>query len=203
VVSGHELKDAAKSGDIVSLLGYLTNQKIPSSSPIHAFASVGIGNIKLPTAAQLWRGEACSFFGDCTKVNIAPLLNNQERELLDPYRQVCRDGVCLSQISWRDPSEVQVFERITDHLLNDAINIEYASAIIEAGAERARKLKPPVEPDIYNSIIWYTRSVHTAEEINQLSSDGIVTDPTGHAVYLRDHVYPTIFEIFRTLKTHG
>ena len=63
VVSGSQIDAARKASEYGRMLGYLFNN-IPNIDPIYAYASVGMANIKLPTAANLWLGIAYRF-GEC------------------------------------------------------------------------------------------------------------------------------------------
>ena len=196
VVSGYYLKRAFDDRDYGQLARYLLNQDIPDVDPIYAYASVGIGNMNLSKAADLWQGQACNTFDECLSVEISPL---RARNLLgftidvsDPYTEiVCGMGGVCSQY---ELSTVPAYQNIEAQLRNDKLAIEYTAALLEAGALRAIRLG--ITPTGFNSATWYIRSVQTDEEINKLPSLGL-PDPRGHANFVV-HNIPTALDILST-----
>lgn len=183
VVSGYYLERAWQDRDVGQGIKYLFNQEIPDTEPIRAYASVGIGNMKLPTAANLWNGQACNLFGDCTSVDVGSLQisvgrrgiynvpNPFELHHCTPGGLVCNDYAL---------SEIQAYSNLAGQLLNDEIAIEYVAAHLEAGAQRAMSLG--ITPTAFNSVTWYNKSVQSGEEIEEAFSRGL--DAPGHAQWV-------------------
>ncbi len=196
VVSGDYILKAYESGNHGLLLQYLTNATIPDDDPIYAYASVGIGNVKLPAAASLWRGQACSFYGDCTNVEVSPLVSRNmlgfDVKLLDPFTDtVCTfGGNCVAGPT----SEVGAYGKIRGHLLQNELAIEYVAAILEQGALRAAKLG--LTPTAFNSVTWYIRSLQSESEIEEWNvATEYNYDPRGHAAFVVTNI-PVALDVF-------
>ncbi|MEO8391662.1 MAG: hypothetical protein ABI700_01595 [Chloroflexota bacterium] len=180
VVSGKFVKDAFDNRDWGQFFNYLTNSTIPAANPIIAYASVGIGNMKLPTAANLWLGQACNAFGECTPVQINPLMTTNPlgmtMELLDPFTGVActSGGNCASY----NPDTIGVYKNIEVQLLQPAINIEYVAANLEAGALRA--ISMGITPTAFSSAIWHAAGTTTDKELGNVIQQ-YRKDPRGYA----------------------
>jgi RHS repeat-associated protein len=174
IVSGHFLEQACKNEpDREKCLAYLFNE-LPEGHPLGTLASVGIGNVKLYTAANLWRGRACRVFlkggvlvEECTPVEVSPLQQTKrflsrewEKDIPNPFGEVCEDGICESY----DPAEATgAYQTMAKQLLYVKTNIEYVAANLEAGALRALSLG--LTPSAFNSASWHMRGLQTNREI--------------------------------------
>jgi RHS repeat-associated protein len=164
VVSGNYIREAYDQRNVGLLIGYMTNCVIPDTNPIDAYASVGIGNIKIPIAANIWQGQACDVFGECVPVDVSPLKIRNKLgvtiDVDDPYAPTyCTDVYCTTE---EVSSELEAFENISLQLLNRRHSIEYVAAILEAGALRARSRGEI--PTAYSSVLWYVSGTTSREE---------------------------------------
>ncbi len=151
-------------------LRYLLNEEIPPGDPLEVYASVGIGNIKLPTAEMLWTGHLCNYLGEnCVDAQVSPLRTRSDNPFLsNPFvpTVICatNSGACFT----RKTSTLDAYSTMGSSLVDNAINIEYAAALLEAGAIRVQQLGE--QPNLLNSVMWYTRGVSTVSEIQELVS---------------------------------
>lgn len=168
IVSGHILKQVCwDEPDPEKCVAYLSNE-LPEGHPLYTLASVGIGNIKLYTAANVWRGRACrvivqngAVVEECVQAQASPLRQTKrllrwkwEVDILNPFEGA--DSY--------DPTEVtSAYQMMAQQLRNERTNIEYAAAILEQGALRARSLG--IMPSAFNSASWYIKGVQTDDEI--------------------------------------
>lgn len=167
IVSGHYIEEAREQKDWPLFAKYLTNQEIPEGHPIYTLASVGIGNVKLNTATNLWREQACTVrFGEeeCISVQVSPLQQTQrilwfferENDIENPFEET----------ESYDPSEAtRAYLSLSQQLLDDKLNIEYVAANLEAGALRAQELG--YEPSAFNMTLWHLHGVQTYDEIER------------------------------------
>jgi RHS repeat-associated protein len=145
VVSGHALKEAADEWDWSQLKSYALNEEIPQ------YATVGIGNVGINTARNIWQGVACPnplLAGPnreyCTPVDYNPLKFTNffggEEGIVDPYRPrpVCTPGA--TSCRYFKASDIEAYQSMGVQLLNDSQNIEYLAANLAGGAKRAVKL---------------------------------------------------------------
>ncbi|NJL55945.1 hypothetical protein HC928_12700, partial [bacterium] len=141
VVSGHVMKDALEAGDYGQLWQYATNQDLAQ------LATVGVGNVKLNTAQNLWNGIACpnpSLAGEqrenCTPVDTNPMtvrnMLGWDVPIADPSgaQVACAQGGACGIYQ---PSLVGAYQIMGDQLLDDAMNIEYVATNLESGGRRA------------------------------------------------------------------
>jgi hypothetical protein len=161
VVSGHFFQACFEEQDWQQCLNYLLNE-IPEGDPINTLASVGIGNIKLETAANLWRmrQDCVAHFDEqlCKELEkLSPLADI--RDPFDPH-MFCYGGRC---VTYR-PSETQSYSMIGLQLLDDRKNIEYAAANLEAGALRAKALGLD-PPSAFSAVMWHQKGIQTLDEI--------------------------------------
>ncbi len=183
IVSGHYLNEAREAGDYVQLWRYFTNQDIP------AYPTVGIGNVHLDTAANLWKGQAVSSLGDVTEVSVTPLkvtnIFGVEVGINNPFAPqiaYCSGDVCPSY----EPSEIESYQIIAHQLRSDSINIEYVAANLEAGA--LRMLAKGLTPTAFNSATWHLKGVQTEDEFEQLGWN------PGGATYILNEI-PTALQV--------
>ncbi len=199
IVSGHYLEKAREAGDWCLFFRYLLNLEIPDVHPMWALASVGIGNIKLYTAANIWRGRICRVSPDgseeCIEAHVSPLQLTErylgpERQIdiPNPFETTCENGVCESY----DPSEITAAYVELEYQLftQDRVNIEYAAAILEQGAVRALSLG--LKPSAFNSVTWYKRGVQTNREIREGWGSG---GQGGSAIFVLDNI-PNVLEVW-------
>lgn len=145
VVSGHALKEAVDERDWSQFWSYAWNEEIPQ------YATVGIGNVGINTARNIWQGVACPnplLAGPnreyCTPVDYNPLkvtnFFGNENLIADPYRPrpVCTPGA--TSCRYFKASDIEAYQSMGKQLLDDAKNIEYLAANLEGGAKRAVKL---------------------------------------------------------------
>lgn len=180
IVSGHLLKDAWDQGDWERFRRYLTNQEIPQ------LATVGIGNVWLETASNVWNGKACGnpLLGEkCIDVQVSELqvknvfgFNVDVNNPFGPQTVCGAAGTCASY----QPTEVESYVILAHQLLSDKINIEYVAANLEAGARRATS--KGIQPTAFNSASWHLKGVQSFGEINQIGWN------PGGASYILDHV---------------
>jgi len=120
-------------------------------------ATVGIGNIWLATANNLWKNQACDSTGVCTPVQIT--INSK-----DPYAPVSIfiEGVGPVNVS---PTEYYSYQELAIQLQNDQTNIEYVAANLEAGSQRATKIG--LTPSAFNSAAWHLKGIQSENEIKK------------------------------------
>ncbi len=167
VVSGSFLEEAAKAGDWNQLWRYLTNQDRPK------LATVGIGNVWLYTATNIWKGQACSpaLGGECTPVKINNLQTTNifgaKININNPFgpQVVCTTGMGGACATDYMPSEVESLVNLEQQLLSKKINIEYVAANLEAGARRA--IAKGLQPSAFNSASWHLWGVQSDDEITR------------------------------------
>ncbi len=158
---------------------HLQNQKIPAGSAlpeesaVYVLASVGIGNMKLATGSNLWRGVACGTYGPCVPVRVSPLkLTNHvvmfswDTELQNPFDALPGQSPTVpeQQLYPYDPKEEPAYKALSSQLLDDRTNIEYVAANLEAAALRALKLD--TQPSAFNAATWHMRGLTTDKEID-------------------------------------
>jgi hypothetical protein len=196
VSSGHLIVDALRHHNWSQFFGLLANNPDVNSENIHidelvGFASVGIGNIKLKTAADLWNGQTCRFDGACTPVKVSDLQYNDwgtSSQIQNPFdsRIICShhvNGVCQTYI----PTKVQSYQMIANQLLDSRINIEYLAVNFEAAALRAISLGEA--PTAFNTVAWHTKGVQTDDEIRLLQRNITISPQSlGHANWVLDDV---------------
>jgi hypothetical protein len=205
IVSGHYLKQACKEElDMEQCLAYLANE-LPKGHPLWILASVGIGNIKLYTAANLWRGRACrvawddrtaQYVEECVPTQANPLQQTKrflwitrDVDLPNPFAEDCDNGVCETY----DPVKTTAsYQELARQLLDDRNNIEYAAAILEQGSLRAMTI-PDLTPSAFNSVTWYQRGVQTNDEIERHWGSG---GQGGSAIFVLNNV-PKILNVWR------
>lgn len=136
--------------------------------------------MKLPTAANLWRGQACNAFGECTAVQVNPMKIRNWFGFNVPVSNPFVGVACssLGACGTYDRDEVSAYSNLALQLLSKEHAIEYVAAHLEAGALRAQSRG--LTPTGFNSVTWYARSVQTNDEIARLTQLGF-PDPSGHA----------------------
>jgi RHS repeat-associated protein len=182
-VSGSYIKGAVDEGDYGQAWRYFTNQDVPQR------ATVGIGNVWLETAANIWKGQATSSLGDTTTVQVSKLQTTNAFgvtvDINNPFgpQIACVYGDCaISQ-----PTETESYVKLTTQLLSREMNIEYVAANLEAGALRA--IAKGFQPSAFNSATWHLRGVQTDKEIGNSGWD------PGGAIYILDDI-PTALTVF-------
>jgi len=192
IVSGSYVKGARDTRDWQLFIRYLTNQEIPEGNPLYTLASVGVGNVKLDTAANIWKGQACPFIGDCTPVQVDDLKTTNifgwTVDISNPFaaQLACTpEGTC----TYYQPTEVQSLSTTTLQLMNIKMNIEYVAANLQVGALRAESLG--ITPTAFNSATWHLKGVQTNSEIDAIASFG---HSVGGAVTILDYM-PTALQV--------
>ncbi len=185
VVSGHYINDAWDNQEWGLLIKYLTNNEIPQ------YATVGLGNIALWKAEDIWKNQACDFWGNCVEVNVSPLkinnIFNQEVNIANPFdTQIAPASLPGGYLLEYEPSLLQSYQIMANQLLNDKKNIEYVAANLEVGALRLFSLG--LQPTAYNSATWHLMSVQTPEEISRRKWD------PGAAVWILNEI-PTVLTV--------
>jgi RHS repeat-associated protein len=180
-VSGHYLKGAIEDQDIVQLLRYLFNVDVPQR------ATVGIGNVWLETAANIWKNQACDSNGNCVSVSTSEMQIQNGSKLIDIANPYGTQIACLNSCYYYRPSENESYVIMTQQLLNWKMNIEYVATNLEAGALRAITLG--ITPTAYNSATWHLRGLQSDKEI--LDSGW---NPGGANYILND--IPTALQVF-------
>jgi hypothetical protein len=187
-VSGRYLKEAFDNKDLRQLLRYLLNQDTPQRS------TVGIGNVWLETAANLWKGQACSSLGDCTPVSVSKMQTRnafgQIVDISNPFgpQLSCAYGHCATY----QPDETESYVRMTSQLLNWEMNIEYVATNLEVGALRTNT--KGFKPTAFNSATWHLRGLQTDQEIEEGRWN------PGGAVWILDHI-PTALKVMDLTST--
>jgi len=156
--------------DLQQCLKYYSNE-IPEAEPLLALASVGIGNIKLATAARLWKGLNGHTGPDAPPVTVSPLQYDRElffgsstmtMNISNPFDPGCTSGVCDY-----DPStNTAAYQILSQQLLDPQMNIEYAAALLEEGA--LMTLNAGEQPSAFASVLWYKHSAATHERIREV-----------------------------------
>ena len=192
IISGTFLKKAWDDQDWALFIRYLTNQEIPEGDYLYTLASVGIGNIKLYTAANLWKGQACSPLDDCTSVEISRLKTTNAFgwpvNLSNPFDTQVACGLGGACYSYQ-PTETESYSRLAIQLTSNKINIEYIAANLQAGALRAESLG--ITPTAFNSATWHLKGVQTDSEIAVFRGLG---HSVGGAIYILDDI-PTALDV--------
>jgi RHS repeat-associated protein len=167
VVSGDPIKKALDRKDWGQAIRYISNRDIPPTDDLHAYASVGIGNVKLKTAADLWKGQACTAGQDtdCMLVTINKLqTTNAFGQLVDLHNPFDKKVVCaVGNCAVYEPSKLQSYQELESQLLDDKNNIEYVAANLEAGALRATTIG--LQPSAFNAATWHLRGIQSDDEI--------------------------------------
>jgi RHS repeat-associated protein len=170
VVSGHFLKEAFEQRNWSQLYRYAMNQEIPDVQGIPQLATVGIGNIKLDTAANIWKGQACGhplYSPECTPVQVSTLQTTNvlgmQVNLPNPYAGVAcaSGGNCVTY----ERSEIGALQYLATNLLNKAVNIEYVAANLAAGALRAAARG--LTPGAFSSATWHMWGVQDRGEVER------------------------------------
>jgi hypothetical protein len=183
IVSGHYIKDAWDARNWSQLWRYLTNQDIPQ------LTTVGIGNVWLYTATNIWNGQACSnpYLGEgCTSVNINNLQTTNvfgvEVDIANPFgpQVACTTGMGGACATGYMPTETESLIHLEQQLTSNKINIEYVAANLEAGARRA--IANGLQPSAFNSASWHLWGVQSDEEINKVHWN------PGGALWTLDHI---------------
>ena len=181
-VSGSYIKAAVDEGDYGQAWRYFTNQDVPQR------ATVGIGNVWLKTAANIWKGQACSSLGDCTAVQVSKLQTTNAFGITvninNPFgtQIACVHSTCAPY----QPTETESYVDLTMQLLSREMNIEYVAANLESGALRA--IAKGFKPSAFNSATWHLRGVQTDKEIGDSSWN------PGGAIYILDDI-PTALTV--------
>jgi RHS repeat-associated protein len=172
VVSGWAFKQAKDEHRWLDAARYLINHQNTKGENLQ-LATVGIGNVGIDKAANLWIGQACGETIGCTPVHVNPLqitADGQRTDLPNPWRP--RVFFCMDPLNticvYRDPTDVEIAQDISRQLLDNRKNIEYLSANLEAGALRA--LSVNLQPSAFNSAAWHFWSIQTDEEITRFPS---------------------------------
>jgi RHS repeat-associated protein len=184
LVSGHTLLDTLEKGHLSQFWRYLTNQDIPQLG----LATVGIGNVWLYTASNIWHGQACSpaLGGECTPVEINKLqINNifgKTVDITNPFGPlvVCANGMGGECTIKSNPTEIESLVYLEHQLLLNKTNIEYIAADLEAGARRANA--KGWRPTAFNSASWHLWGVQSDEEINRAHWN------PGGAIWILNHM---------------
>jgi hypothetical protein len=164
ITSGHDLEDAAEKQDWDRFFDYATNRDVPN------LATVGIGNVSLDTATDIWNRQACGhseFLPECTPVEVSALRTTNafgfEVDIPNPYiGYACGSmGTCVSF----ERSNQEAYEYLAPNLLNDEVNIEYVAANLEAGALRATA--KGMTPGAFNSATWHLFGIQERELIRR------------------------------------
>jgi hypothetical protein len=164
IVSGHFLKDAFSAGDFAQLVKYLTNQEIPQ------YATVGIGNLALWKADDLWKNQACGFERtECVNVRVNPLrktiIFGKEKDITNPFGEQVYVDPYGTPVTY-EPTKIESYQIMAKQLLNDKKAIEYIAANLEAGA--LRRIAKGLQPNAFYSATWHLKSVVTANEIKAI-----------------------------------
>jgi RHS repeat-associated protein len=165
----------SKSGDWSDFWMYWDNDKIPE------YATVGIGNIGVTTAADLWMGQW----------EIEPLravnVLGWEFDLTNPFAP---ETVCTAfygcATSGSPPSKMESYQTLAGQLLQNNISVEYVAGNLEYGALRA--MSKGLTPSAFNSVTWHMAGVQTKAEI------GAIPAVIGGAIWTVDQI-PTALEI--------
>ena len=192
VSSGSLILDALKAGNTSQFFNLLSNNPDISSGNEHideimGFASVGIGNMKLKTAADLRNGQTCRFDGACTPVRVSDLQFSSwfgvSAQIENPFddQRVCVRGICQTYT----PTKIQSYQKIANQLLDKRISIEYIAANFEAAALRAMSLGEI--PTAFNTVAWHTKGVQTNDEI-VLLQQRYQNQSVGHADWVLDDI---------------
>ncbi len=166
VVSGHFILDAVKAGDVRQVWRYLTNQDRPQ------LTTVGIGNVWLYTATNIWNGQACSpaLGGECTPLEVNSLQTTNifgaKVDISNPFgpQVACAPGMGSACANYT-PTEIESLVQLEHQLTSKKINIEYIAADLEAGARRA--IAKGWRPSAFNSASWHLWGVQSDEEITR------------------------------------
>jgi hypothetical protein len=178
-VSGHYIDEALKNKDYLQLAKYFLNLEIPDAPPLQAHPTVGIGNVALYTANNLWLGQACNAFHECTPVQVnhlkADFVFGLERYIEDPYAKTSfcdnfLDPYCLASKVSSGAFKTYVHKELAQQLLIKEVNIEYVAANLEAGALRA--MQNGVEANAFNLAVWHAHGVMTNDEIDRYKDIG-------------------------------
>jgi len=164
ITSGHYIKKVCDphdtdTFDLGQCLAYLINQ-LPEGEPLLTLASVGIGNIKLATAARLWKGLNGCDGADCPPVTVSLL----PLDIVNPFTVSCEDGAC----NYDPNTNTAAYMTLGKQLLDPRKNIEYAAAILEEGALMTANAGEP--PSAFASVLWYKHSVATYAKIKKIGS---------------------------------
>lgn len=170
IVSGSYLEQVCKTEpDPEKCLAYVFNE-LPEDHPLYALASVGIGNVKLYTAANMWQGKTCrvvpkdgEWGEECVQAQVKLQLT-QKNIFGVEYVEDIRDPFDYGYSESYDPEERPLaYKLLANQLHDDRMNIEYVAAGLEQGALRAFQIG--IEPTGFNSVSWFKRGVQTNEEI--------------------------------------
>jgi hypothetical protein len=165
-VSGRYINDALERGDRWQVIKYLLNWETPDGPPLDIYPTVGIGNVSLYTAANLWKGQACNSSYECVPAQVSGMKTTNplgwQVDMPNPFgpQMVCGGGGFCGTA---EPSETQSYSQLTMELMDNEKNIEYVAANLEAGAIRATTLG--VEPNAFNLAMWHAHGVLSDEEI--------------------------------------
>lgn len=162
-VSGRYLKKAFESQDLAKLTQYYTLNEIT----LDDLATVGVGNVWIKTAQNLLDGKACNAFDECMHINFKTPLT------------ITKYGIF--GIKFETKIVDNGWKGIGQSLLNEDVNIEYISANLEAGMERAKAMGIP--PTAWLAALWHTGGVISPEEIEREKNDPNLfhKDPSGNA----------------------
>jgi|GEM_PF-1934207 len=174
IVSGHELEAVCRpinndDFDAGKCLDYLSNH-VPEGEPLFTLASVGIGNIKLATAARIWKGLNGCNSTECPPVTVSPLQYPLDvlpgldftLDIANPFETSCDTGTC----DYDPATNAAAYGALGKQLLDSQKNIEYAAALLEEGA--LMTLNAGEQPSAFASVTWYKLSAATWKEIKKV-----------------------------------
>lgn len=172
IVSGYAFLQALKEGRIGDAFIRYPINHVNFEGKTPQRATVGIGNVSIDTAADLWMGQACDSSGVvCVPARVNRLqtldVSGQLTDLSDPFRPYlhCTSAAGMGFCQEEKPTDERIAVRIESQLLDNRANIEYVAANLEAGALRALSLDPPLQPSAFNSAAWHLKSLQADREI--------------------------------------
>ncbi len=181
IVSGRLLEQAKtkydETGDVIALLNTLNAYYSLEGVSVDNLATVGIGNMWIKTAVSMWKGEACNPWNECVPVSTSPLTTTQ------PFLWWSND-VPIENPFANGATDQEAWRTIATQLLDEKTNIEYISANIHMGMERAKALG--LTPSALLAGMWHTGGVLTPGEVARSIADSKLfnKDPTGHAALM-------------------
>ena len=180
VVSGRYLQRAKeqyeKDNDLQKIVATLLRYKDLGNITADNLATVGIGNMWIKTAAEMWKGQACNPFHECVPVKGSPLMTTDPGILgLFPH------DVAVANPFADAATEKDAWLPIAKQLLDEKTNIEYISANVERGMLRAKALG--LTPSSTLAAWWHSAGVLTPNELVRLKADPDLwnKDPRGYA----------------------
>ncbi len=176
IVSGYAFLQALEEGRIGDAFIRYPINHVNFEGKTPQRATVGIGNVSIDKAADLWMGQACDSSDTdssdtCVPVRVNRLqtldASGQLTDLADPFRPYvhCTSAAGMGLCQEEKPTDERVAIRIESQLLDNKANIEYVAANLEAGALRAMSAKVNLQPSAFNSASWHLKSLQTDDEI--------------------------------------